>query len=132
MSSAENNEVRYDIVFEENMSVSEADIRREAVRGTYSLLRQWRSRFTDEVIDLQKNKAKTVTLSSTSPTDAVAEVKAQDGSRLTHEVSGPDGDLEVMEYPVDGEPRKIEGDFVSQHTDLARIIFDFDREIARG
>jgi len=126
------NDVRYEVMYEFEPDGAEGARRRAAIQKTHSLLAQWRGRFTGETIDPQQNKAKNVTLSSVSPVDAVAEITAVNGVRLKHELSGDEGNLVVTEYPHDGEPRVIAGDFVAQHDDLARIIFDFDREIARG
>jgi hypothetical protein len=125
-------EIRYDILYEAEDDGAEAARRKAAVRKTHSLLGEWRSRFTDEVIEPQRSKEKSVTISSASPRDAVAEIMASNGARLTHELSGEEGKLVVTKYPVDGEPRVIEGDFTHQHSDLARIIFDANRELARG
>src|ERR1044072_169085 len=130
MTSRES-EIYYDVVYEDEIDATEGQ-RRAAILKTRSLLGQWRSRFTDESIDPQKSKERPVTLGSASPTEAVAKVTAPDGSWLIHELSGEEGNLVVTVYPVGGEPRVIEGDFVSQHDDLARIIFDFDHELRRG
>lgn len=134
MTAHEANENRYKLIVDMELGESEEARRSAAVQKTYSLVRQWRSRFTDESIEPKPYPADEpqVLLSSQSETHVFAEEKVSDELRRTHELSGEEGNLVVMEHPKDGEPREVVGDFVSHHDYLARIVFDCDNRVRRG
>lgn len=134
MEHSKSQDTRYDIVQlqDQGADAAEAAQRRAAVLKTHSLLAEWRSRFADEVVDPKENREGTLRLGSASATDAVAEAMGPNGLWQRHELSGPEGTLVVTEYPDEGEPYVVEDDFVQQHGALARLIFDFNRELGRG